>query len=248
MPDIKLDLVDSSSNDRGQTRSRSQITFRITREEDLKAGREAIVNARRITQVKLSETTEGTLDEKIARKCASRSWATIDSKFATFVKIVDATAKVNKADYMCYNSSIEHLHLIDTSLCGSRMASDIFSLQGAPYTTFARVSVEKSAQIIQEQLDRDQAIIDLLDTMELAFAFVDVVETLREKIALLDDTIQNILRQTFECALFIREYAKHGFRGGFWTLNNCVSPNCHLKGESIINCCQILMKQSKSFV
>lgn len=51
--------------------------------------------------------------------------------------------------------------------------------------------------------------------MEQTFAFVDVIEVLPEKIALLDDTIKDILKQTFECALYIREYAQHGFRGAF---------------------------------
>jgi hypothetical protein len=49
--------------------------------------------------------------------------------------------------------------------------------------------------------------------MEQTFAFVDVVEILPEKITLLDDTIKDILKQTFECALYIQEYAEHGFRG-----------------------------------
>jgi hypothetical protein len=51
--------------------------------------------------------------------------------------------------------------------------------------------------------------------MERTFAFVDVIKILPEKITLLDDTIKDILRQTFECALYVREYAEHGFRGAF---------------------------------
>ena len=73
--------------------------------------------------------------------------------------------------------------------------------------------VETSVQIIKGQLDRDQAIVDLLNDMELTFAFVDAVEILPDKITLLNDTIKDILKQTFECALYIREYAKRSFRG-----------------------------------
>jgi hypothetical protein len=51
--------------------------------------------------------------------------------------------------------------------------------------------------------------------MEQTFTFVDVIKVLPEKIALLDDTIKDILKQTFECALYIREYAQHGFPGAF---------------------------------
>jgi hypothetical protein len=51
--------------------------------------------------------------------------------------------------------------------------------------------------------------------MELTFAFVDVVEILPEKVNVLNDIIKDILKQTFECALYIREYAEHGFRGEF---------------------------------
>ena len=75
--------------------------------------------------------------------------------------------------------------------------------------------VETSVQIIKGQLDRDQAIVDLLNAMELTFAFVDAVEILRGKISLLNDTIKDILKQTFECTLYIREYAEHCFPGEF---------------------------------
>ena len=51
--------------------------------------------------------------------------------------------------------------------------------------------------------------------MEQTYAFVDVIEMIPEKIPLLNDTIQNILTQTFECALYIQEYTENGFYGAY---------------------------------
>jgi hypothetical protein len=70
-------------------------------------------------------------------------------------------------------------------------------------------------QVVKGQLNRDSSIVDLLTTMEHTFAFVDAIENLPQKIPLVEDTIRDILKQTFECALFIREYADHGFHGTF---------------------------------
>jgi hypothetical protein len=49
--------------------------------------------------------------------------------------------------------------------------------------------------------------------MDNVYSFVDVVRSVPNKLQLLEDIIAKILRQTVECAIFIREYTGHGFAG-----------------------------------
>lgn len=49
--------------------------------------------------------------------------------------------------------------------------------------------------------------------MENVYSFVDVIQSLPSKLELLEDIIVKILKQTVECAIFIREYTGHGFAG-----------------------------------
>ena len=49
--------------------------------------------------------------------------------------------------------------------------------------------------------------------MEDVYSFVDATESFRNKVKVLEKTIGEILKQTVECAIFIREYTGHGFGG-----------------------------------
>jgi len=49
--------------------------------------------------------------------------------------------------------------------------------------------------------------------MEDVYSFVEVGDAVQGKIKLLDEVIAKILKQTVECAFFIREYTGHGFIG-----------------------------------
>lgn len=49
--------------------------------------------------------------------------------------------------------------------------------------------------------------------MEDVFCFVDAVRSMPEKMQILDNIITDILKQTVECAIFIREYTGNGFGG-----------------------------------
>jgi hypothetical protein len=64
---------------------------------------------------------------------------------------------------------------------------------------------------VGNQFDRDQKVIDLMASMEDVYSFVDEIQSLREKNKTLDKVIKLILQQTFECAIFIQEYAGRGF-------------------------------------
>ncbi|KIM82264.1 hypothetical protein PILCRDRAFT_474447 [Piloderma croceum F 1598] len=66
-------------------------------------------------------------------------------------------------------------------------------------------------QIVKDQLDRDQSVIDLMDAMERVYSFVDEIQSVPDKINTLEKIIDSILLQTFNCAMFIQEYAGCGF-------------------------------------
>lgn len=45
------------------------------------------------------------------------------------------------------------------------------------------------------------------------YSFVDAIQTVPTKLQVLEDVITKILKQTVECAIFIRQYTGHGFGG-----------------------------------
>ena len=51
--------------------------------------------------------------------------------------------------------------------------------------------------------------------MEAVYSFVDAIQSLPNKLQALEDIISKILRQTVECAIFIRQYTGHGFGGKY---------------------------------
>jgi hypothetical protein len=67
--------------------------------------------------------------------------------------------------------------------------------------------------VVKDQLDRDKDLIDLFMAMKEACLFVDEVQLVQEKINSLEKVIEDILKQTIECTIFIREYTGHGFGG-----------------------------------
>jgi len=70
-----------------------------------------------------------------------------------------------------------------------------------------------SVQAVKGQLERDKDVIDLVKAMGDVYTFVDAIQSLPNKLKLLEAIIRNILNQTVECAIFIREYTGHGFGG-----------------------------------
>jgi hypothetical protein len=47
--------------------------------------------------------------------------------------------------------------------------------------------------------------------METVFSFVDTIRDFPNKLQRLEDIIADILKQTVECMIFVREYTGHGF-------------------------------------
>ena len=68
--------------------------------------------------------------------------------------------------------------------------------------------------MVQVQQNQDQKILDLVVTMEDTYSFVDSMDELRKN-HVLQDIVEQILKQTIECSYFIHEYMQHNF-GGMW--------------------------------
>lgn len=67
-----------------------------------------------------------------------------------------------------------------------------------------------SAQAIKDQLDRDKSVIELMETMEDTYTFVDELKAFPEKIELLKTIIRKILEETYgRCMLLALCLASH---------------------------------------
>jgi hypothetical protein len=67
------------------------------------------------------------------------------------------------------------------------------------------------AQVIKGQFERDRKLVALVTTMEEVYSFVDTIQALPNKLQVLENIVSKILKQTVECAIFIRQYTGHGF-------------------------------------
>jgi len=70
------------------------------------------------------------------------------------------------------------------------------------------------SQVVRNQLETDNKLVSLVNTMNDVWSFVEDVKSLPDKMRRLEDIIEKIQKQTVECSIFIREYLGHGFAGG----------------------------------
>jgi hypothetical protein len=101
-------------------------------------------------------------------------------------------------------------------------------------------------QIAKDQLDRDQSVIDLMDSMERVYSFVDEIQSVPDKINILEKTIELILQQTFECAMFIQEYAGCGFTSASSAANAELSTEASLLQRKRFRRCLPIAQRIKS--
>ncbi|KIL57443.1 hypothetical protein M378DRAFT_41812, partial [Amanita muscaria Koide BX008] len=81
-----------------------------------------------------------------------------------------------------------------------------------PYVNFAWQVLSAGLKIVKAQQDRDQKISGLVRTMENLYSFVALTDELAEN-HVLQDIIEQILKQTIECGFFIQEYSRRNFGG-----------------------------------
>ena len=68
--------------------------------------------------------------------------------------------------------------------------------------------------MVQAQQARDMKILDLVRAMENTYSFVVSAEELKS-LPVLQDIMEEILKQTIECGYFIQNYARRSF-GSTW--------------------------------
>ncbi|KAJ7465935.1 hypothetical protein FB451DRAFT_1486123 [Mycena latifolia] len=116
------------------------------------------------------------------------------------------------------NHAAEHADMAST--LGTLLARlDIVVQMGAeiakihPYSNAAWKVLTSVYEAVKKQEEKDEKVIKLVQTMTDAYSFAEDIESLPGKIKRLEDTISALVKQTEECALFIREYTGHGFCG-----------------------------------
>jgi hypothetical protein len=80
-------------------------------------------------------------------------------------------------------------------------------------------------QMVQAQQARDQRILDLVTAIENTYSFVVSADELKSH-PVLQDIVEQILKQTIECGYFIQEYTRRNFGGtfsGFFERNSNVN-------------------------
>ncbi|KAL5504762.1 hypothetical protein ACEPAH_7425 [Sanghuangporus vaninii] len=80
-----------------------------------------------------------------------------------------------------------------------------------PFLTIAWKLASALYAGVENVLQTDQKVINLVQMMIDAFAFVSDVQTLREKASSLHESINGLLKQTIECCLFVRQYVHRSF-------------------------------------
>lgn len=71
-------------------------------------------------------------------------------------------------------------------------------------------------QTVGEQFERDDQVLELSSIIEDAYAYVGTTYEMRGLTKPLETYIEVTLRQTVECAIFIRQYCGRGFGGTFY--------------------------------
>ncbi|KAJ7117549.1 hypothetical protein C8R44DRAFT_707901 [Mycena epipterygia] len=82
-----------------------------------------------------------------------------------------------------------------------------------PYANVAWKVLTFVYEVVKKQQETDEKLVELVETMVTTFSFVEDTESLPRKIKGLENTCLAIVKQTVECAIFIREYIGKGFGG-----------------------------------
>ncbi|KAF9060135.1 WD40-repeat-containing domain protein [Rhodocollybia butyracea] len=92
-----------------------------------------------------------------------------------------------------------------------------------PYSNVAWNVLDSVYKAVEKQKETDKDVCRLVQTMAEVYAFAKDIESASEKIKRLETTVYALVKQTEECALFIREYTGHGF--GVRLLKNILSED-----------------------
>ncbi|KAJ6485356.1 WD40 repeat-like protein [Mycena vitilis] len=80
-----------------------------------------------------------------------------------------------------------------------------------PYANMAWKILTSVYKAIKREQATEEKLHKLVDTMVAVYSFAEETDVLAQKLKNLEDKVLAIVKQTVECALFIREYSGHGF-------------------------------------
>ncbi|KAF9056729.1 WD40-repeat-containing domain protein [Rhodocollybia butyracea] len=92
-----------------------------------------------------------------------------------------------------------------------------------PYFNVAWNILDSVYKAVEKQKETDEDVCRLVQTMAEVYTFAKDIKSASEKITRLETTVYALVKQTGECALFIREYTGHGF--GVRLLKNVLSED-----------------------
>ncbi|KAF9056726.1 WD40-repeat-containing domain protein [Rhodocollybia butyracea] len=114
--------------------------------------------------------------------------------------------------------------IVDIGVANSDLLSGLKTLLSRlqiihPYSNLALKVMSSVYEAVKKQKETDKNVGKLVQTMADVFSFAEEIESVVfEKIKRFEKTIYALVKQTEECAWFIREYTGHGFSGRL--LNN----------------------------
>ncbi|KAJ7605980.1 hypothetical protein DFH06DRAFT_1348396 [Mycena polygramma] len=80
-----------------------------------------------------------------------------------------------------------------------------------PYANMAWKILTSVYKAVKRERATEEKLHKLVDTMVAVYSFTEETDVLAKKLKNLEDKILALVKQTVECALFIREYSGHGF-------------------------------------
>jgi len=107
-----------------------------------------------------------------------------------------------------------------------------------PYINFAWQVLSAGLNMVNTQRVRDEKIMNLVRIIDTTYSLIAAVEQLEGK--LVQDIVEQILKQTIECGYFIQEYVQHNFAGRavlqpFLGTDDTIA-NCQYSAGSVSNC------------
>ncbi|KAF7354164.1 WD40 repeat-like protein [Mycena venus] len=100
-----------------------------------------------------------------------------------------------------------------------------------PYAKAAWKTLTVVYETVKKQQYRDEKVLELVQAMIEVYSFVEDTKFISDKVRCLENLVTAVVKQTWECAIFIREYTGHGF-GGRLIRNTWSDTNQKVEGLS----------------
>ena len=72
---------------------------------------------------------------------------------------------------------------------------------------------------VENQVQLDEQVVELAQMMKETFEVANRLNDIRDRLKTFDSTIDAVLKQSYECSLFIQKYTRKGFIGNIKLFN-----------------------------